>query len=61
MVELHYFETGCKENCILRKTTEKFIILILRIFGKKFILKHYVQKYSQMKSSRSTLNRPARI
>ncbi len=34
MVELQYIESGCKENCILRKTTVKFIILIFVIFGK---------------------------
>ncbi len=44
MVELQYFETGCKENYILRKTTVKFIILIFRIFGEKFILKHYMHR-----------------
>ncbi len=27
MVELQYFETGCKEKCILRKTTVRFILL----------------------------------
>ncbi len=44
MVELQYFETGCKENWILRKMTVKFIILIFGIFGKKFILKHYMHR-----------------
>ncbi len=47
MIDLQYFETGCKENYILRKTTLKFIILIIGIFGKKFILKHYAKKYSR--------------
>ncbi len=39
MVELQYFESGSKENCILRKSAIKFIILIFGIFGEKFILK----------------------
>ncbi len=33
----YYFETGCKENCILRKTTVKFIILIFGIFEKNLL------------------------
>ncbi len=48
MVELQYFETGCKENCILRKTTGKFIILIFEIFGIKFILKHYTHRKEEL-------------
>ncbi len=37
MAELQYFETGCKENCILRKTAFKFIIQIFGIFSKNKI------------------------
>ncbi len=44
MAELQYFETGCEENCILRKSTLKFIILIFGIFKRKCILKHYMRR-----------------
>ncbi len=41
---LRYFEIDCKKNCILRKTILKFMNLIFMIFGKKLILKHFVQR-----------------
>ncbi len=41
MVELQYFEISCKENCILRKTTVKFIF-----WEKIYFETLYAQKYS---------------
>ncbi len=42
MAEL-YFEIGCKKN-ILRKTILKFMNQICGIFGKKLILKHFMNR-----------------
>ncbi len=44
MVELGYFEIGCKKKCILRKTILKFMNLIFKIFRKKLILKHFMYR-----------------
>ncbi len=44
MAKLGYFEIGCK-NCILKKKTVlKFMNLIFGIFGKKLILKHFMHR-----------------
>ncbi len=43
MADLGYFKIGCKKNCILRKTI-LFMNLILGIFRKKLILKHFMQR-----------------
>ncbi len=62
MAELRCFETCCKENCILRKTTLKFIIQIFMIFRKKMYFETlYAQKYSEKERSGSTSDRSTRF
>ncbi len=44
MANLEYFEIDCKKNCILGKMILKFMNLILGIFEKKLILKHFMHR-----------------
>ncbi len=62
MLEVQYFETGRKENSILRKNDCKvYNSNFWNVLENIYFETLYAQKYSQKKSSRSNLDRPARI